>query len=290
MVENQEYYRTAAFLGDMYGRWTLDCLVEIAHAIAIDYFYSPEFYLGDDTPEKIVDLWLSYGSVKNFPNKDQRYILAGAIFGECDGYASTGMAMTAMPGMTATPGMTAMPGMTAEKHAFHANREPLFQTSILAQTATSAQSIEGLNTTVLLAALPEIRSYLGYFPGKAARIAYEQIKAVSDVSYEILRSPTVSSRFTGIHCHILDQWPLQGPDPNGDKLIAECVRQLKVDVQVPKDFPHLRTLAQVGKEAIEAILNPDAPLDDIIQKVYTWAMFTGKYPPYTGNAPYTGKP
>jgi hypothetical protein len=72
----------------MYARWTLDCLVEIAHAISIDYFSNPEFYQGEDTPDKIVDLSLSYGSVKNFPDKDQRHILAGAILGDSDGYPS----------------------------------------------------------------------------------------------------------------------------------------------------------------------------------------------------------
>lgn len=261
MIEKHESLRVAVFLGDMYGRWTLDCLVEIAHAIAIDFFSSPEFYQGDDTPEKIVDLWLSYGSVKNLPNKEQRHILAGAIFGECDGYTSK--------------------GATAETDAFHANLEPLFQTCIAAQTATSAQSREGLNTAVLTAALPEIQSYLGGFPGKAAHLAYEQIKAVSDVAYAILRSATVSSHFIGLHDHISERWPLQGTDPNGDKLIGECVSKLKIDIAVPKDFPHLRTLAQAGKEAIEAIVDPDAALDDVIQKVYTWAMFIGNYPPYS---------
>jgi hypothetical protein len=38
---------------------TLDSLMEIAHAIYIDYFSSPEFYQGENAPEKIVDRWLS---------------------------------------------------------------------------------------------------------------------------------------------------------------------------------------------------------------------------------------
>jgi hypothetical protein len=78
---------SAGFLAGMYARWTLDCLVEIAHAITIDYFSSPEFYLGD-APEEIGAFWLSYGSL--LPNKDQRHILAGAIFGDSDGYPPKG--------------------------------------------------------------------------------------------------------------------------------------------------------------------------------------------------------
>lgn len=263
MPDTYESTSSAAFLGDMYARWTLDCLVEIAHAISIDYFSHPDIYQGDDTPNDIVHLWLSYGTAKNFPNKEQRRVLAGAIFGDSDGYPPK--------------------GTTAYTDTFHRDVDTLFQTCIAAQTATSAQSREGLNITVQTAVLPEFQSYLGGFPGKAACIAHEQLQAVSEIAFEILRSNTVSSRFIGIHPPISDQWPLQQKDPNGDKLIAECVSTLNIDSgAMPKDFPHLRTLAQVGREAIEAIVDPDAALDDIIRKVYAWAMFTGRYPPYTG--------
>src|SRR5205823_5887017 len=110
------------FIGDFYARWTLDCLVEIGRAIAIDYFSSPEFYQGEDVPDNIVDLWSSYGSVKNFPNKDQRHILAGAIFGGSDGYL--------------------LSGTTVYDDEFHQNRDTLFKACIAAQTATSAESRE----------------------------------------------------------------------------------------------------------------------------------------------------
>ena len=132
--------------GDMYARWTLDCLVEIAHAIAIDYFSSPEFYQGEDTPDFIGDLWASYGFSKFLPNREQRHTLAGAIFGDSDGYPAKGGA--------------------AYKDAFHEDRDPLFKACIAAQTATSAQSRDGLNQQVLQA-LPNFQSYLGgFFPGK----------------------------------------------------------------------------------------------------------------------------
>jgi len=52
MAETQkgQSQTSAAFLGDMYARWTLECLIEIAHAISIDYFSNPEFYQGEDVP------------------------------------------------------------------------------------------------------------------------------------------------------------------------------------------------------------------------------------------------
>jgi hypothetical protein len=254
----------STFLGDMYARWTLDCLVEIAHAIAIDYFSSPEFYQGSDTPDEIVDLWLSYGSVKSFPNKAQRHILAAAIFGESDGYSSPA-------------------GVTVYNDAFHQNRDTLFKACIAAQTATSAQSREGLDQQVLQA-LPNIQSYLEGFPGKAAVIAYEQLKAVSDLAFAVLRSNTVSSRFIGIHTSpISTDWPLKKSDANGDKLIAECVAILKIDgVSLKMAFPTLRALAHNGREALETIVQPSEELKELIRQTYSWAMFTGNYEPYTG--------
>lgn len=267
----------AAFLGDMYARWTLDCVVEIAHAISDDYFSSPEFYQGVDAPDDMVDLWLSYGSVKNFPNKDQRFTLAGAIFGTSDGYSMKGaMPSTVMPN-TVMPS-TAMPA----NDAFHQNRDALFKACIAAQTATSAESRDGLNQQVLQA-LPNFQSYLGGFPGKAAGVAYNQIKAVSQTSFAVLRSGTVSSRFIGSHAHISEDWPLQKSDPNGDKLIAECVSKLKTaGSDMSKDFPTLRALARAGNEALDSIVQPTTDLDKLISKTYSWAMFTGMYEPYTG--------
>src|ERR1700743_1748010 len=133
---------TYAFLGDMYARWTLDCIVEIAHAVSEDYFSSPEFYQGPDAPDDLIDLWLSYGSVKNFPDRTQRLTLAGSIFGASDGYSTK----------NATP----------VADAFHQNRDALFKACIAAQTATSAESRDGLNQQVLQA-LPNFPSYLGGF-------------------------------------------------------------------------------------------------------------------------------
>jgi len=247
---------------DLYARWTLDCLVEIAHAVSIDYFSNPEFYQGDDTPDGIADLWTSYGSVKNFANKDQRNTLSGAILGGSDGYRPKGAA--------------------AYNDAFHQDREPLFKACIAAQTATSAQSRDGLNQQVLQA-LPNFQSYLQGFTGKAASLAHDQIEAVTETAFSILRSNTVSTRFIGTHSPISKDWPLTKSDPNGDKLIAECLAKLKVSsVDMFLDFPNLRALAQAGSDALGAIVQPTTNLDDLIRKTYSWAMFTGNYQPYTG--------
>src|SRR5215475_10456017 len=61
-----------AFVGDVYARWTLDCLVEIGYAIALDFVNRPQLYLGSDIPNEIVTLRISYGTDPLFPNTVQR--------------------------------------------------------------------------------------------------------------------------------------------------------------------------------------------------------------------------
>lgn len=259
-------HAVSSFLGDMYARWTLDCLTEIAYAIAADYFASPGFYQGLDAPDDIVDLWMSYGSAKNFPNKDQRYTLAGAIFGTSDGYSPKAVKVS-------TDG-------------FHQTRDVLFKACIAAQTATAVESKEGLNQQVL-ESLPNFLSYLGGFAGKAASVAHNQIKAVSQTSFAVLRSDTVSSRFIGLHRPISADWPLQNSDANGDKLIAQCLQDKIGGIEMSRDFPGVRSLARAGKDALESIVQPIPDLAELIKKTYSWAMFTATVAQSTGSAERT---
>jgi hypothetical protein len=57
-------------LGLDYQRWTLDCVVKIAHAVAVDFSDRPELYqqIADDTAAKLADLQANYGFDANFPD------------------------------------------------------------------------------------------------------------------------------------------------------------------------------------------------------------------------------
>lgn len=247
----------------MYARWTLDCLVEIAHAISKDYFSAPEFYQGD-APGDIVDLWLSYGHVKNFPDKAQRYVLAGAIFGDSDGYPS--VAGSAAP----------------YNDSFHKSRDPLFKACIAALAAGNSPNRTLLDENVRKV-LPTFQNYLNGFSGKAAQLAYTQILNVSDLSFSILRSDTVSSRFigsVGTHKPILTTWPLKDDSSSGDMLITESSSRLNLDgIDMPKGFAILRAIAQAGQEALDVIVDQPPPKDltDLIRKTYTWATLIDGY-------------
>jgi hypothetical protein len=138
----------------------------------------------------------------------------------------------------------------------------------------------------VLQALPNFQSYLGGFSGTAVSVAHDQIKKVSKLSFKILRSDTISTRFIGTHDPISEDWPLKKPDPNGDKLIPECISKLQIaGLDMPNDFPTLRALAQAGKEALDEIVpfvESTSDLPTLITKTYSWTMFTGSYAPYAG--------
>src|SRR5947208_2143982 len=77
-------------LGLMYKRWTLDCVVEIAHAVALDFSGRPELYqqVGDDIAAKLTELEANYGFQADFPDMPIRLRLMQPVFGESDGHGS----------------------------------------------------------------------------------------------------------------------------------------------------------------------------------------------------------
>ncbi len=77
-------------LGLMYKRWTLDCVVTIAHAVAVDFSDRPELYrqVADDIAAKLTELQASYGFQANFPDMPIRQRLMKPVFGESDGHGS----------------------------------------------------------------------------------------------------------------------------------------------------------------------------------------------------------
>ena len=84
-----------AFVGHLYAIWTLDCLEEIGYAVSVDFITRPHLYLGDDIPDQIVQLRMTYGTEAQFPNTAQRQAMMMPVFGRSDGLkpdASTGTA------------------------------------------------------------------------------------------------------------------------------------------------------------------------------------------------------
>ena len=245
-----------ALIGDMYSRWTLDCLIEIAHAVSIDYVARPEFYRGADVPDNIADLWSSSGYQRNYPSKSQRSDLNGPVLGASDGYPPT-------------------KGVTAVADKFHQLRDPLFKACIAYTERTTADAASGLKNGVLQA-MKYFPQYLRNFEGESVNSSYKQVLFVSDLSYQILRSAVVSGAF-GVSPAPKSKWPLEADDQRGSQLVNAITDSLQLkDIALTQErFTKLRAVAQDGHEALEAILLDDptsnARFEGLVEKVYAWA-------------------
>ena len=91
----------ARLIGDMYARWTLDCVVEIAYAVSKDFILRPEFYKAGDVPDNIITFRIEYGNSAEFPNQAQRQEMNSPVLGASDGYQ-----LESVPLVSGTPPRT----------------------------------------------------------------------------------------------------------------------------------------------------------------------------------------
>jgi hypothetical protein len=243
-------------IGDMYARWTLDCVIEIAHAVSVDYVARPEFYRGSDVPDNIVDLRTSYGYVRNYPNKAQRSDLNAPVLATSDGY-------------------TPPKGGPIVVDKFRQYREPLFKACIAYTERSVVDAASGLKEGVIQA-MRYFPQYLRNFEGDSLSSTYKQLRSVSELSFKILTSSTVSGAF-GVAPPPKATWPLEIDDQKGSQLINVISDTLQLkDIGLNQEkFTKLRAIAQEGGEALEAALLTD-PISDphfeaLVAKVYSWA-------------------
>jgi hypothetical protein len=245
-----------AIIGEMYARWTLDCFVEIAHAVSIDYAARPEFYHDPGVPDEIASLRVSYGYSSHFPDRSQRNDLSGPAFGASDGYP-------------------APKGVTAFVDQFRRYREPLFRACIAYTQRSIADATAGLKQDVIQA-MSYFPSYLRNFDGASLRSSSRQLRSISDLAYEILRSGAVAVAF-GVNPPPNSRWPMESDDQRGSQLISAISDKLQLkDSGLAQDqCTKLRTMAQDGASALEAVLLDDPTsernFEALVQKVYAWA-------------------
>jgi hypothetical protein len=74
----------AARVADLYAKWTLDGLIELAHAESLDVFVRPQLYRSG-IPDGVVALRMTYGFAPGFADSAQRRALTAPILGSSDG-------------------------------------------------------------------------------------------------------------------------------------------------------------------------------------------------------------
>ncbi len=250
-------------LGSDYRRWTLDCIVTIAHCVAEDFSDRLEVYrhIADGTATQLTDLQANYGFQADFPDEKIRRKLMRPIFGESDGH-----------------------GNTDDKSAFKACRLPVLAAA--ADFAENAQptGFPGLRQRVRDALIPFKNHLIGLATGGGASLSQTERRMtfIFNLSQSILKDRDVSGVFT-INDTIDPRWPLDSTDPLGAILIEQITTKLPCLPYgvIPRDaFVRWQRIAQEGSRSIQTTVDentddPDFDIDTLISDLYAWGSDLG---------------
>lgn len=247
-------------VGDMYARWTLDCVIEIAYQVSLDFVGRPEFYKSNitaDVSAQIVSLRMEYGTKVELPNMAQRASINTPVFGPSDGVGPSAVAVD----------------------KFRSLRKPLLDACTTFAERTVVDADQGIKQAIL-SALELFQLYLSSYDGASIRAGYDQTVGVSNLAYSVLGSAGVTQVF-GVNSQIDSGWPLRSNDANGALLIRAIGEKLQLTpglVFTEEKFQRLRRVAQQGELALTSIIDgvPEtASHDDLgrfVASVYTWAV------------------
>ncbi|SRR5713101_3974916 len=243
----------SALIGDLYARWTLDCLVEIGYAISVDFVSRPQLYQSDDIPEAIVGLRVSYGTSADSESAAQRQAIMIPIFGRSDGLK---------------------PDASNAASSFHLVRKKLVDACIAFSERAVDTGVSMLADRVRSALVP-IRAHFDGLRGKSVQLTYQQIRAISEIVIKIQTSPGIARVFSVAPPE--EGWPLRSSDPNGAKLVEAAGAALPLSAECKLGYTKfilLQRVAQEGGSALPLVLTADpsieTDLQSLITRVYSW--------------------
>lgn len=247
-------------LGSMYVRWVLDCIVDLAHAVSIDFSQRLELYqkVGKATTDNLTELQSAYGYDKNVPNREIRANLFHPVFGESDG-----------------------PG--------NGNDGSPFQTTRLAVLAAAADFSENAQPTGfpmlrerIRSAIVPYRNHIVDVKGASLSQTDARTRKIFETSSTILRDSQIAGVF-GVSSAIDKDWPLASTDTEGAKLVEKITTQLQgiPSGLINRDrFIRMQRIGDTGSNSIERILetnieNDDSKLDELTAQLYAWGSDLG---------------
>lgn len=249
-------------IGQLYARWTLDCLIEIAYAVSIDFINRPSSYKGIiPNPKEIVDLRMSYGTEADFPNTAQRQAMMMPILGRSDGLKLD---------------------VSNASAPFYSARKAFFEACIAVQMRTVDTALSTLEG-VALSAILAFRNYFDNLRGISAEQSAKQITAVSDSAIKILTSSGVATVFGFPPAQ--QGWPLSSIDSNGANLVDAVgkILPLAPDYKLSfQKFNQLQLAAQAGGLALPLVLTAKAKMSEedlqaLIEQGYIWWKFLNDF-------------
>jgi hypothetical protein len=255
----QETTREPRQIAGLYFYQILDCLVDLAYKVTIDFRKRPQLYKNLGNPSiapTLAALNAKYGTEVNFLSRNERNEIYLPVFGSWDGSSSN------------------------QSDSFPRLRNDL----VRAATAFASGAEEGvtiLREGVRTAHRP-FKDYLVGLQGDSVRFSKDI--ALSDLTektcYPILRNNEVAGVF-GVNGIRGNDYPY-GTDPAEDILVEQMCMQLRQVDNSPiylttERISNLQRAALRGAEAIATVIDFEddpnhttADLDLLITKCYTW--------------------
>lgn len=247
-------------LGSMYKRWVLDCIVDLAHAVSIDFSQRPELYqnLDSATADQLTLLQSSYGYTKDVPNRDIRANLFRPIFGDSDGQGS---------GNDNSPFQTTRVTVLAAAADFSENAQPT--------------GFPMLRERIRSAIVP-FKNHMVDVKGTSLNQTNARTHSIFELSSEILKDTKVAGVF-GVSSPINKGWPLLSDDTEGAKLVEKITTQLQgiPSGLITRDrFIRMQRMGDKGANSIHRILETDFDndrddLDNLTAQLYAWGSDLG---------------
>jgi len=254
---------TSIDIGEIYGRWTLDCLVESATAVATDYVKRYRQYRG--VPAEIAtilaDMRSRIGSDPAWPNTAQRAAINSPLLGPSDLQASTA---------TPTPFRDAAMGV---------------RTAAISYSERVYDTGEPMLRQAFVDAARHFQAYLTTLTGSVVERAKQDTQPIFEQSTQILSNSGVSQAF-GLPPAPKNSWPLPQPlqdqrsylDGDGAYLMEEISRVLQPTggPLTQQRFLTSQRAAAAGGRTIQLVVQGDQEatgdkLRGLIGYAYTWA-------------------
>jgi hypothetical protein len=237
---------------DLYSRWTLDCLVEMAYAVSLDFVARPQMYVDDSIPDNIADLRLSYGSSVHYPNLVARQSMMQPILGRSDALNSDG----------------------ATASSFQVARNAFVAACVAYCERAPDTRIAPLEDRVRSTVQP-LRAHFESLHGKAMSVAHDQLKDVFQTAIRILCSPGVATVFGQNPTD--EGWPFGPANPSGAKLVAALSAALPLSDESKFTFSRFNVLQRVANDGAHclfaAVAENGAVNDDLAELIstgYAW--------------------
>ena len=229
----------SSLVADMYGRWTLDCVIEVARSVSLDFVSRPRHYrrIPEETATALENFKALVGNHPYWPDQAQRAAIYGALIGDSDGRTGT--------------------DRTAQFH----------QASIALRAAAIAYAERVYDTgedmlrQAFLDAAVTLKSYLNTLQGRSVTLGHAQTGAIFQAAVGVLSDQEVARVF-GLPPAPGGDWPLAGTyDGDGAYLIEEITRVLHpttAGLMSQRQFIVMQRIAYYGSQTIDWILG-EAP-------------------------------